>query len=164
VALVDLGTNGEIAIGNRYGIVCASTAAGPAFEAGSIRMGMRAATGAIAHVTLEDGQMKATVVGDVAPQGICGSGLVDAVAVGLDSGAILSSGASPMAQSCFQSQAPWFFTRRIFASCSWPKAPSHRDSNCFSSAWEPTLPPSARCIWLAPSATMCKLKALSASG
>jgi uncharacterized 2Fe-2S/4Fe-4S cluster protein (DUF4445 family) len=92
VALVDLGTNGEIAIGNRYGIVCASTAAGPAFEAGSIRMGMRAATGAIAHVTLEDGQMKATVVGDVAPQGICGSGLVDAVAVGLDSGAILSSG------------------------------------------------------------------------
>ena len=92
VALVDLGTNGEIAIGNRHGIVCASTAAGPAFEAGSIRMGMRAATGAIAHVALEDGQMKATVVGDVAPQGICGSGLVDAVAVGLDSGAILSSG------------------------------------------------------------------------
>ena len=92
VALVDLGTNGEIAIGNRHGIVCASTAAGPAFEAGSIRMGMRAATGAIAHVTLEDGQMKTTVVGDVAPQGICGSGLVDAVAVGLQSGAILSSG------------------------------------------------------------------------
>jgi uncharacterized 2Fe-2S/4Fe-4S cluster protein (DUF4445 family) len=55
-------------------------------------MGMRAATGAIAHVTLEDGQMKTTVVGDVAPQGICGSGLVDAVAVGLQSGAILSSG------------------------------------------------------------------------
>ena len=51
-ALVDLGTNGEIAIGNRHGIVCASTAAGPAFEAGAIRMGMRAVTGAIAYISL----------------------------------------------------------------------------------------------------------------
>ncbi len=92
IALVDLGTNGEIAIGNREGIVCASTAAGPAFEAGSIRMGMRAATGAISYVSLVDGAMKATVIGDVEPRGICGSGLVDAVAAGLRSGAILASG------------------------------------------------------------------------
>ena len=92
VALVDLGTNGEIAIGNRHGIVCASTAAGPAFEAGSIRMGMRAATGAISYVALSGGEMKATVIGDVEPRGICGSGLVDAVAAGLNSGAILASG------------------------------------------------------------------------
>ncbi len=92
MALVDLGTNGEIAIGNRDGIVCASTAAGPAFEAGSIRMGMRAATGAIAYVSLAEGEMKATVIGDVEPRGICGSGLVDAVAAGLRSGAILASG------------------------------------------------------------------------
>jgi uncharacterized 2Fe-2S/4Fe-4S cluster protein (DUF4445 family) len=91
-ALVDLGTNGEIAIGNRHGIVCASTAAGPAFEAGSIRMGMRAATGAISYVSLSNGEMKATVIGDVEPRGICGSGLVDAVAAGLNSGAILASG------------------------------------------------------------------------
>ena len=92
VALVDLGTNGEIAIGNRQGMVCASTAAGPAFEAGSIRMGMRAATGAIAHVSLSDGGLKATVIGDVEARGICGSGLVDAVAAGLAGRAILSSG------------------------------------------------------------------------
>ena len=92
IALVDLGTNGEIAIGNRHGVVCASTAAGPAFEAGSIRMGMRAATGAIAYVTLSGGVMNATVIGDVEPRGICGSGLVDAVAAGLRSGAILASG------------------------------------------------------------------------
>ena len=92
VALVDLGTNGEIAIGNRHGVVCASTAAGPAFEAGSIRMGMRAATGAISYVSLNDGTMKATVIGGVEPRGICGSGLVDAVAAGLHSGAILASG------------------------------------------------------------------------
>jgi len=96
-ALVDLGTNGEIAIGNRHGIVCASTAAGPAFEAGAIRMGMRAVTGAIAHVSLTDdalaeGALRSTVIGDVAPRGICGSGLVDAVAAGLRSGAILANG------------------------------------------------------------------------
>jgi len=91
-ALVDLGTNGEIAIGSRHGIVCASTAAGPAFEAGSIRMGMRAVTGAIAYVSLENGALRATVIGDVAPRGICGSGLVDAVAAGLRSGSILSNG------------------------------------------------------------------------
>lgn len=92
VALVDLGTNGEIAIGNRHGVVCASTAAGPAFEAGAIRMGMRAVTGAISHAWFADGMMQATVVGDAPPQGICGSGLVDAVAAGLGSGAILASG------------------------------------------------------------------------
>jgi uncharacterized 2Fe-2S/4Fe-4S cluster protein (DUF4445 family) len=91
-ALVDLGTNGEIAIGNRRGIVCTSTAAGPAFEAGSIRMGMRAVTGAIAYVSLHDGQLHATVIGDVTPSGICGSGLVDAVAAGLRTGAILTNG------------------------------------------------------------------------
>jgi len=91
-ALVDLGTNGEIAIGNRHGIVCASTAAGPAFEAGSIRMGMRAVTGAIAYVALTEGSLRSTVIGDVAPRGICGSGLVDAIAAGLRSAAILANG------------------------------------------------------------------------
>lgn len=91
-ALVDLGTNGEIAIGNCHGIVCASTAAGPAFEAGAIRMGMRAVTGAIAHVALADGKLHHTVIGDVAPRGICGSGLIDAVAAGLRAGSILSNG------------------------------------------------------------------------
>ncbi len=92
LALVDLGTNGEIAIGNRNGVICASTAAGPAFEAGSIRMGMRAATGAISRVSLQDGQMNATVIGDVEARGICGSGLVDVVAVGLNTRKILPSG------------------------------------------------------------------------
>jgi len=92
LALVDLGTNGEIAIGNRNGIVCASTAAGPAFEAGSIRMGMRATTGAVSRVSLCEGSIEAIVIGDVEACGICGSGLVDAVAAGLECGAILPSG------------------------------------------------------------------------
>jgi uncharacterized 2Fe-2S/4Fe-4S cluster protein (DUF4445 family) len=106
IALIDLGTNGEIAIGNRHGIVCASTAAGPAFEAGSIRMGMRAATGAISRVALRDGQMRSTVIGDVEARGICGSGLVDAVAAGLESGAILPSGRIADGTKTFPVQDP----------------------------------------------------------
>lgn len=92
LALVDLGTNGEIAIGNRHRIVCASAAAGPAFEAGAIRMGMRAAPGAISRVWLSQGQMSAAVIGNIETRGICGSGLVDAVAAGLALGRILPSG------------------------------------------------------------------------
>jgi len=91
-ALVDLGTNGEIALGNRERILCASTAAGPAFEACSIRMGMRAATGAISRVTVCDRAFRCEVIGDVAPRGICGSGVVDAMAAGLDLGLILPNG------------------------------------------------------------------------
>jgi len=91
-ALVDLGTNGEIVVGDGRSMVCASTAAGPAFEAGRIRMGMRASTGAISHVTVEDGRMRCHVIGDTAARGICGSGLVDAVAAGLELGLIQASG------------------------------------------------------------------------
>ena len=105
-ALVDLGTNGEIAIGNRDGIVCASTAAGPAFEAGSIRMGMRAATGAISRVWLDQAEMRASVIGDVEARGICGSGLVDAVAAGLEAGAILPSGRIANRTKQFPVKAP----------------------------------------------------------
>jgi uncharacterized 2Fe-2S/4Fe-4S cluster protein (DUF4445 family) len=91
-ALIDLGTNGEIVLGNRHRILCASTAAGPAFEAASIKMGMRAAVGAISHVFLRETGLECHVIGDVRPRGICGSGLVDAVAAGLEGGSILLSG------------------------------------------------------------------------
>jgi uncharacterized 2Fe-2S/4Fe-4S cluster protein (DUF4445 family) len=92
VALVDLGTNGEIALGNRERILCASTAAGPAFEGGGISMGMQATTGAITSVSVEEGHLRCRVQGDVAARGICGSGLVDAIAAGLELGIIESSG------------------------------------------------------------------------
>jgi len=92
VGLVDLGTNGEIVFGNRERMVCASAAAGPAFEAGRITAGMRAITGAIAAVRKGPAGPECHVLGDVPPRGICGSGLVDAVAVGLDMGVIASSG------------------------------------------------------------------------
>lgn len=80
-ALIDLGTNGEIVIGNRDRIVCASTAAGPAFEGANISMGMRAVTGAISSFYLENEKISAHVIGNTAPKGICGSALIDAVAI-----------------------------------------------------------------------------------
>ena len=91
-ALMDLGTNGEIVVGASDGAVCASTAAGPAFEAGKISMGMRAVAGAIDHVTIENGELHCHVLGGVEARGICGSGLVDAVAAGLETGAIQAGG------------------------------------------------------------------------
>jgi uncharacterized 2Fe-2S/4Fe-4S cluster protein (DUF4445 family) len=95
VGLIDLGTNGEIVFGNRDRMVCASTAAGPAFEGGRISMGMRAATGAITEVRPGPGGLSCHVLGNVTPRGICGSGLVDAVAAGLDLGLIAPSGRLP---------------------------------------------------------------------
>jgi uncharacterized 2Fe-2S/4Fe-4S cluster protein (DUF4445 family) len=90
--LIDLGTNGEIALGNRHRILCTSTAAGPAFEGARISMGMRAATGAISEVWANAAGLSCRVLGGGAPRGICGSGLVDAVAASLDLGGILPSG------------------------------------------------------------------------
>ena len=80
-ALIDLGTNGEIVVGNKHQIVCASTAAGPAFEGTNISMGMRAVTGAVSSISLIDNQLISNVIGNVSPKGICGSALVDAVAI-----------------------------------------------------------------------------------
>ncbi len=89
---IDLGTNGEIVVGNYSRMVCASTAAGPAFEGARITMGMRASTGAIAEVEARGESWHCRVLGDGEPRGLCGSGLVDAVATGLDLGVILSNG------------------------------------------------------------------------
>lgn len=91
-ALMDLGTNGEVVAGNRDRMLCTSTAAGPAFEGARISMGMRAVTGAISEVRIENGNLACRVIGGGAPRGLCGSGLVDAVAAGLDLEWILASG------------------------------------------------------------------------
>ncbi len=90
--LFDIGTNGEIVTGSRQRILCASTAAGPAFEGGRIRCGMRACEGAIDSVRAEDGRLVPHVIGGGAPRGICGSGLVDAAARALDLGLLLPNG------------------------------------------------------------------------
>lgn len=76
--LMDIGTNTELILGNRERVVAASCPAGPAFEGGGVACGMPALDGAIERVTLNgSGMPKTTVIGDVEPQGICGSGLVD---------------------------------------------------------------------------------------
>lgn len=92
-ALIDLGTNGEIVLGNRDRILVASTAAGTAFEAGSIAMGMRAVAGAISRVTVgASGRFECAVIGGGEARGLCGSGIVGAVAAGLEIGAIRPNG------------------------------------------------------------------------
>ncbi len=92
LGLIDLGTNGEIVIGSRERLLCASTAAGPAFEGANISSGMRAAAGAISAVEARGGRLRCHVIGDGPPRGVCGSGLVDAIAAGLDLGTILPTG------------------------------------------------------------------------
>jgi uncharacterized 2Fe-2S/4Fe-4S cluster protein (DUF4445 family) len=92
VALVDLGTNGEVVVARSGKLVCASTAAGPAFEGARISAGMRAATGAIYAVRHKDGGLECDVLGGGGPRGICGSGLVDAISTGLDAQIINASG------------------------------------------------------------------------
>lgn len=82
--LVDLGTNGELVVGNKKQLLCASTAAGPAFEGARISMGMQAVTGAISSVKAGEGDWKYSVIGKVAPRGICGSGLIDVISLLLD--------------------------------------------------------------------------------
>jgi uncharacterized 2Fe-2S/4Fe-4S cluster protein (DUF4445 family) len=90
---IDIGTNCELVLGGRDWLLATAAPAGPAFEGASIRCGMRAADGAIEAVTITDeGDLKLTVIGDTAPQGMCGSGLVDAVAALADAGIIDSSG------------------------------------------------------------------------
>ena len=84
VLLVDIGTNGEMVLCHRGRMVACSTAAGPALEGANIRFGMRAAAGAIDRVTAEG----VRVIGGGEALGICGSGLIDAVAVMLEQGVL----------------------------------------------------------------------------
>lgn len=91
--VIDIGTNGEISVGDRRGIVSASVAAGPAFEGGNLSSGMRGADGAIDHVTIgQDMELEYTTIGDVKPRGLCGSGVIDLVAEMFLSGLIDRTG------------------------------------------------------------------------
>lgn len=78
--MIDIGTNGEMVMGNKERMVTTSTAAGPAFEGAKIECGMRGSKGAISHVSVENGELKLEVVEDAKPVGICGSGLIDILA------------------------------------------------------------------------------------
>ncbi|MCL4557340.1 MAG: ASKHA domain-containing protein [Deltaproteobacteria bacterium] len=92
VALIDIGTNAEIAIGSRSGILVSSAPAGPAFEGGQIRHGMRAQDGAIEDIHLSQDSVSLDVKGGVEPAGICGSGLIRIVSELLRAGVIAADG------------------------------------------------------------------------
>jgi len=77
--LIDIGTNGEIVIGNNEWLVCCSASAGPAFEGAGARNGMRAVAGAIEKVEIKDGIVNYETIGKVKARGICGSGLIDVI-------------------------------------------------------------------------------------
>lgn len=89
--LIDIGTNGEIVLGNQDAMICCSTAAGPAFEGAKITCGMGGAAGAIDHVWC-NGRLQYSTINGKAPKGICGSGLVDIVAELLRYGIINNNG------------------------------------------------------------------------
>ena len=90
--LIDVGTNAEIVLAAHGSLYACSAAAGPAFEGANICCGMRAETGAIDRVWLEDGKLHYHVIGEVPGLGLCGSGLVDIIAVLLSLGIIDFSG------------------------------------------------------------------------
>ncbi|MEA3464683.1 MAG: ASKHA domain-containing protein [Thermodesulfobacteriota bacterium] len=89
---VDVGTNGEMAVYNGEQWWVTSVAAGPAFEGGNIACGMVATTGAVTGVKLEQDRLQLQVRGDGLPRGLCGSGLVEAIAASLDGGLIDTTG------------------------------------------------------------------------
>ena len=89
---LDIGTNGEMALGKGDRYVCCATAAGPAFEGAQIEMGMPASRGAVDKVWLEGRRIKYSVIGNDRPVGLCGSGLIDSLAILLKAGIIDESG------------------------------------------------------------------------
>lgn len=86
--LLDIGTNGEIFLETEDKTYCCSTAAGPAFEGGALHQGMRGAEGAISGVSVKDGIVHTDVIGGGPAKGICGSGIIDALAVMIETGAM----------------------------------------------------------------------------
>ncbi len=90
--MIDIGTNGEMVLGDKHRRITCSTAAGPAFEGAKISCGMRGAAGAVDHVWLDKGEVRWHVIGEGDAAGLCGSGLLDLVAVLLELDIIDESG------------------------------------------------------------------------
>lgn len=107
VLLVDIGTNAELVLGNCRRRIACSTAAGSAFEGIKTSCGMRGNDGAIDHVTLENGQLAYHVIGETEAVGICGSGLLDAAACLLKTGAVDETG---------RMEKAWYFTPKVVVS------------------------------------------------
>ena len=89
---IDIGTNAEIVLGNRERLYVSNCAAGPAFEGAMIECGMSGVSGAIDSVGTNDGDIMFDVIGGIQPRGICGSGLIDIMAMLLDTGIVDETG------------------------------------------------------------------------
>jgi uncharacterized 2Fe-2S/4Fe-4S cluster protein (DUF4445 family) len=91
---IDIGTNGEIVIGNQQWLACAACSAGPAFEGGGIKFGMRATAGAIEEVSINPETLEPMIltIEMVKPKGICGSGLINTLAGMMEAGLISPNG------------------------------------------------------------------------
>ncbi len=91
-ALIDVGTNGEIVIGNNEWLVCCSSSAGPAFEGGGIKCGTKAILGAIEKIAIDGDRVHYETIGEQKPIGVCGSAIIDGIAELLSAGIIDQSG------------------------------------------------------------------------
>jgi uncharacterized 2Fe-2S/4Fe-4S cluster protein (DUF4445 family) len=101
IAVMDIGTNTELLIGNRHRVLAASCPAGPAFEGGAIACGMPGLEGAVEDIALDDdGTFRLGVIGGGPPEGICGSGLVDLMSELLRSGRMNAMGRFDDGQDC----------------------------------------------------------------
>lgn len=110
---IDIGTNGEIVITDSSRSYACSTAAGSAFEGASVLHGMRAAEGAIEKIIIEDGNVFFHTIGDCAPEGICGSGIIDGVAQMLKAGIINKTGRMLTPEKA-EAKAPPYADRIIY--------------------------------------------------
>lgn len=111
--VVDIGTNGEIVLGTKDKLYAASCAAGPAFEGARITCGSRACDGAIEAVVINESDIDLDVIGNVPPRSICGSGLIDAIAVVLDLGIIDATGRFTEPKTLENKLSPAIFSRII---------------------------------------------------
>ena len=108
---IDVGTNGEMALGDIDGIAACSVASGPAFEGAEISCGMPAAEGAVSAVELTDGGLQYEVIGGGEACGLCGSGLLDLVACLLELGYIDESGCLEENED---GEAAFYLTDKVF--------------------------------------------------
>lgn len=112
--LIDIGTNGEIVLGNRQEMVACATAAGPALEGAGIACGLGGVTGAINQVSIDDGQLTYQVIGGVEAQGICGSGVIDVLAQMLNAGIITNSGQFATSDECISKRLVLLEDQSVF--------------------------------------------------
>ncbi len=190
---IDVGTNCEIVLGDGERILATAAPAGPAFEGGAIKCGMRAADGAIEVVKVGEDDVTCQVIGDVEAQGLCGSGLVDAVAELVKAGLIDSSGRYVKNEVAAASHRAWLTAwARSTASASsrWRGVPATRVSSpsvsisasatfassssrrrrsppaghCFSRSSASAPVTCNRCSWPAPSGRTSRRRARYGSG